>query len=149
MTGARPAFRSAWTPKRWPSLTRPDHLCPIAARVVDLVESFRDSVSYEEVTVTVETAERSFRSRTSLQKGLSGILGIYMVSSGCPVVNKLRPMVATHLDAGLSGRLAALQVQDESLNALSILSCFGDDTTFTILAEDLERWERIFREHYG
>jgi hypothetical protein len=32
-----------------------------------------------------------------MQKGLSSILGILMVTSGCPIMDKLRPMVRFHL----------------------------------------------------
>jgi hypothetical protein len=71
--------------------------CPIAVRVTHLIDAFKESRSYEEATVTVETDLRTYTSRTSLQRGLSSMLGIYMVASGCPVMNKLRPMVATHL----------------------------------------------------
>jgi hypothetical protein len=169
--------------------------CPIAVRVVDLIEMFRDAQSFEPVEVTVETDQRTYARRTSLQKGLSAILGIYMVSSGCPIMNRLRPMVDTHLpfasaaettyrtismylmaqlfrkrwgeepdfelgqlpamldeirevDVGFCGRLGSLNIQDASLNAIVILTTLGEDTTFTILEQNLERWERIFREHY-
>jgi hypothetical protein len=47
--------------------------------------------------VTVETPERTYFKETTLQKGLSSIIGIYMVTSNCPVMDKLRPMVRFHL----------------------------------------------------
>lgn len=71
--------------------------CPIAARVVHLVDAFRVAHSYAEVDVTVETELRTYSCRTSLQQGLSALLGIYMVSSGCPIMNRFRPMVDSHL----------------------------------------------------
>ncbi len=71
--------------------------CPIAERVVDLVEFFRESISHEEAEVVVEAQTRTYTKLTSLQKGISSLLGIYMVTTGCPVMNKLRPMVETHL----------------------------------------------------
>ncbi len=71
--------------------------CPIAVRVVDLVETFRDGVSHQPVRVTVETEARTYSSRTSLQRGLSSLLGIYMATSGCPILDRLRPMVDQHL----------------------------------------------------
>jgi hypothetical protein len=61
------------------------------------VDEFRDSVSFEEVIVTVETEGRIYSKRTSLQQAISSLVGIYTVTSGCPVLDKLRPMVATHL----------------------------------------------------
>jgi hypothetical protein len=47
--------------------------------------------------VTVEAPERTYFKETTLQKGLSSIIGIYMVTSNCPVMDKLRPMVRFHL----------------------------------------------------
>lgn len=71
--------------------------CPIAVRITHLVDAFKESRSFEEVTVAVETDLRAYSCRTSLQRGLSALLGIYTVGSGCPIMNKLRPMVGSHL----------------------------------------------------
>jgi len=71
--------------------------CPVAVSLAGLVSSFSDSVSYEAAEVTVETAQRTFFKRTTLQKGLSAIIGIYMSTSNCPVMDKLRPMTRFHL----------------------------------------------------
>lgn len=71
--------------------------CPIAANLVDVIEFFRDSLSHEQADVLVETQARGYTKRTTLQEGVSSIIGIYMVTSGCPVMDKLRPMVRTHL----------------------------------------------------
>jgi len=71
--------------------------CPVAVNLGSLVESFQDSISFEKTTVTVETKERTFVKETTLQKGLSALIGIYMVTSDCPVMDKLRPMVRFHL----------------------------------------------------
>ena len=71
--------------------------CPVALSLAGLVESFSDSVSYEAAVVTVETKERTYVKKTTLQKGLSGIIGIYMSTSNCPVLSKMRPMTRFHL----------------------------------------------------
>lgn len=71
--------------------------CPIAKNFTDIVESFGNSISYEEVAVSVITEEREYFKHTTLQKALSSLTGIYMVTSGCPVMDKLRPMVRHHL----------------------------------------------------
>ena len=71
--------------------------CPIAANLVGLVEFFKDSISHEEVDVEITTETRRYVKHTSLQIGISSLIGIYMVTSGCPVMDKLRPMVRTHL----------------------------------------------------
>ena len=71
--------------------------CPVAVNLSRLVTEFKDSVSHEKTKVTVETAERTYYKDTTLQKGLSSIIGVYMVTSNCPVMDKLRPMVRFHL----------------------------------------------------
>lgn len=71
--------------------------CPIAVNILTLAESFSDFVSYERAKVYVETDSRTYVKETDLQTVLSSILGIYMVTSGCPIMDKLRPMVRFHL----------------------------------------------------
>jgi hypothetical protein len=71
--------------------------CPVAVNLATLVETFKDSISFENTTVRVQTAERTYEKQTSLQKGLSSIIGIYMVTSNCPVMDALRPNVRFHL----------------------------------------------------
>lgn len=79
-------------------LSKEQHkFCPIAVNIVDVVEFFRDSISYDEADILVETEARGYVKHTALQDGISSIIGIYMVTSGCPIMDKLRPMVRTHL----------------------------------------------------
>lgn len=71
--------------------------CPVAVNMAQTVEEFKAFLSFDEVTVTVTTEERSFVKQTPLQFGLSPLLGIIMVSSGCPTMEKLKPNVRFHL----------------------------------------------------
>ncbi|KAB2921383.1 MAG: hypothetical protein F9K22_13910 [Bacteroidetes bacterium] len=71
--------------------------CPVAVNLAGIVNEFRDIVSYESATVTVDTPQRSYRQTNAVQKGLSSIIGIYMVTSDCPVLDELRPMTRFHL----------------------------------------------------
>ncbi len=71
--------------------------CPIALNLVNILPKFKDIYSYEQTTVTVNTPDRSYSAKTTLQRGLGSMLGIYMVSSGCPIMAKLKPMVRYHL----------------------------------------------------
>jgi Domain of unknown function (DUF6901) len=71
--------------------------CPVAVNMVEVVEFFRESRSYETADVRVRGQGREYSKRTSLQQAVSSLLGIFMVTSGCPVMNRLRPMVDTHL----------------------------------------------------
>jgi len=71
--------------------------CPVAANIVEMVEIFKDSKSFENATVQITTSQREYRKEASLQQGVSSMLGIIMVSAGCPILSKLRPMVRFHL----------------------------------------------------
>lgn len=71
--------------------------CPIATGLADLLETFKDTISHQEGLVTVVTAERTICKQSSMQEGLSSLIGIYMTTSGCPVMEKLKPMVRYHL----------------------------------------------------
>ncbi len=71
--------------------------CPTAINIVELVDYFKNIESIEEVEVLVETEERRYLKQVPLHVGLSSLLGIYMVTSGCPILEKLKPMVRYHL----------------------------------------------------
>jgi heterodisulfide reductase subunit C len=72
-------------------------LCPIAVNMVDVVDYFSNFVSHEPVEVIVTAQERKYIKRVNLQHGVSSLIGIYMVTSGCPILEKLKPMVRFHL----------------------------------------------------
>ena len=71
--------------------------CPVAANLVEVVEHFKDALSYEQTEVEISTRNRQYKKCAPLQESLSALVGIYMVTSGCPVLDKLRPLVQTHL----------------------------------------------------
>jgi hypothetical protein len=71
--------------------------CPVAANLAGLIDAFKFATSYESVFVVVETPERSYAKQTTVQNALSSLMGIYMVTSHCPILDKLRPMVRFHL----------------------------------------------------
>ena len=62
--------------------------CPIAINLVGLVDFFRDMISYKEVDLLVQSEERTYIKHTTLQQGISSLMGIYMVTSGCPIMEK-------------------------------------------------------------
>jgi len=79
-------------------LNEADHTyCPIAANLAGVVEEFRNFLSHEKVNVTVVCEERIYGKDTTVQGGLSPLLGIIMTTSGCPVMEQLKPMVRFHL----------------------------------------------------
>jgi hypothetical protein len=71
--------------------------CPVAVNLAAIVSEFRDIVSHEPATITVETAERTYSNSTTVQKGLSSIIGICMTTSNCPIMDELRPLTRFHL----------------------------------------------------
>jgi len=71
--------------------------CPIALNLVSILPAFRERVSFDIVEFVVKTEERFYCAKTSLQHGLGSMLGIYMVTSGCPIMAKLKSMVRFHL----------------------------------------------------
>ncbi len=110
--------------------------CPVAVNLARIVEAFRDSVSYESTIVTVKTKERTYVKKTSLQKGISSIIGIYMTTSNCPILDKLRPMARFHLPFATSEETFFRSISTY-LTAQLILSRRGQvpDWTLTKLLE--------------
>jgi len=71
--------------------------CPICLRIHNILLAFSNISSFEKVRVSVHSAERTYISDTRVQKGLSSMLGIYMVTCGCPILTQIKPMVRYHL----------------------------------------------------
>lgn len=71
--------------------------CPIAVNMSGALMVFNDYLSYEMVNVTIETSDRRYQKKVALQDAISSLIGIIMATSGCPVMDHLRPMVRTHL----------------------------------------------------
>ena len=71
--------------------------CPAAMSMIDVIEFFSRFVSFEEAEIVIETENRSFSKITSLQVGISSLIGLCMATSGCPVLGKLKPMARFHL----------------------------------------------------
>ena len=71
--------------------------CPIAANLVDVVETFQEGVASDEAEIIVQTDHRSYGRRGPLAQGISAMIGLIMATSGCPYMDKLRPMAYTHL----------------------------------------------------
>jgi hypothetical protein len=71
--------------------------CPLALRLPAIIEFFSNIYSYQTARIRVETEERTYFKETSVQHGLSSLLGIIMPASGCPIMANLKPMVPFHL----------------------------------------------------
>jgi len=97
-------FRPPWTKLgccKCPNCTlneKQHEFCPIAVNLVDIIDTFSIFVATEPVEVIVTTKDRTYsKKEVPLQNGVGSMLGIYMVTSGCPVMEKLKPMVRFHL----------------------------------------------------
>ncbi|MBN1688826.1 MAG: hypothetical protein JW893_06965 [Candidatus Omnitrophica bacterium] len=79
-------------------LKEEDHpQCPIASNLIDVISFAKDELSHQEIDVEIDCEARTYRKKTSLQNALSSLIGIYMATSGCPIMDNLRPLVRTHL----------------------------------------------------
>lgn len=78
---------------------KPDEhpLCPVAHSLIDVVPQFENLVSYDRLTVEVQTEERTVSAKTDVQAALSSLIGVVMASSGCPHTRFFRPMARFHL----------------------------------------------------
>jgi hypothetical protein len=71
--------------------------CPVAVNLQDLVTAFKDRVSFDDCMVRCVTPQRTYLKKTSVMDGLASIFGIIMATSGCPVMDFLKPMARFHL----------------------------------------------------
>lgn len=71
--------------------------CPVAMALDPVIAEFHTAISHQEATITIEAPGRTYSKRTTLQSGISALIGLLMSTAGCPVLDKMRPMVRTHL----------------------------------------------------
>lgn len=71
--------------------------CPVAANLAGCIHAFGDIPSYERCDVRVEAPGRTYLKSAAVQSAVSPLVGLVMVTSGCPVLDRLRPMADTHL----------------------------------------------------
>jgi len=71
--------------------------CPVARNLSYVLLQFKDDYSYEKVKVRVTTERRTTEKEASLQEGVSPLMGLIMATSGCPVLDKFKPMAFIHL----------------------------------------------------
>jgi len=71
--------------------------CPAALSLVEIMRTFGGSLPYQQVEVRIDSEARGYVKKTSLQEALSSLIGLYMATSGCPVMGRLRPLVHQHL----------------------------------------------------
>ena len=71
--------------------------CPLAVSIAEVAEVFAGRLSYSQVMVTVTTLHRTYTVDTTLQQALGSLLGLYMATSGCPVMAPFKAMARFHM----------------------------------------------------
>lgn len=71
--------------------------CPLSANLVNIVRKFKGLISYDKVTIDVSTNERIVSQKTTVQRGISSLMGLIIATSGCPHTSFFRPMARFHL----------------------------------------------------
>jgi len=128
-----------------PLPTTPGAVCPAAADLVPVISRFSALASFVRADVSVTSPEREVRKQTDVQTALSGLMGLILASSGCPILRRLRPLAQTHLP---------FTPQSETLYrvaAMHLFGCFlrGEPASLDGLRQffsDLDRLDHAFAE---
>jgi hypothetical protein len=122
--------------------------CPPAARLVDVIEFFKNLNSFDTADVRVEGPNRAYAKRAQLQHAASALIGLHMVASGCPILNKLRPMADTHLPfsttAETTYRLLSMYLLSQHYRAQRGETPDWDLARLRILLEQLQQVDTAF-----
>ena len=71
--------------------------CPLAVRLVEVIQQFNDLMSYDGLSLKVITERRIISKETTVQDALSALMGLIIPTSGCPHTEYFRPMARFHL----------------------------------------------------
>lgn len=71
--------------------------CPAALVLLEMVDRFKDFNASQTVDIEIRTQRRTYSRRGPLSLGMSSLVAVCLPTCGCPVLDKLRPMVFTHL----------------------------------------------------
>ncbi len=71
--------------------------CPAAVSIAPVAEAAGHRRSTERVEVSVVTGARTVVKHTDLQDALRSFIGLVMSTSGCPALERLRPLARHHL----------------------------------------------------
>jgi hypothetical protein len=72
-------------------------VCPAAVHLEPVLKAFNTSASYDPISLTVATPERTVHQQTTVQNGVSSLIGLIFPTSGCPRLAPFRPMARFHL----------------------------------------------------
>jgi hypothetical protein len=114
--------------------------CPVARNLAPVIDRFIDHISFEQAEVVVVTEAREYRKRVPLQRGVAAVFGLVMATSGCPVLDKLRPMSFTHLP------LAEMTETRYRVIAMYLFAQFFRERRGLPVDKDLKGLEQIYAE---
>ena len=80
-----------------PLPAKPGARCPAAADLASVVERFSALASIESVDVRVLRSQFELQKHTDTQTALSALMGLILATSGCPILNRMRPLAHMHL----------------------------------------------------
>lgn len=90
--------------------------CPLAARLVSVIEPMGHFRSHRVVDLEVEVPGRSIKQQAPLQQCLGSLMGLLIASSGCPHTRFLRPMARYH---------QPLSTPDETIYRATAMYCMA------------------------
>jgi hypothetical protein len=71
--------------------------CPLCLSIAPIVGRFETMLSYDVVSIEVETKERRMVQKTTVQRALCSLMGLVMAVSGCTHTAYFKPMARFHL----------------------------------------------------
>ncbi len=71
--------------------------CPVAVCLSQVIGRFANVISHDQINLEVITDERTVTQQTTAQKGISSLIGLLIVASGCPHTGYFKPMARFHL----------------------------------------------------
>lgn len=71
--------------------------CPTAAHLVNVLHRFDSLLSYHQTHLVVTTKDRIISQVTTVQRGVSSLIGLVIAASGCPHTAFFKPMARFHL----------------------------------------------------
>ncbi|MCP4725393.1 MAG: hypothetical protein GY863_10175 [bacterium] len=117
-----------------------DQYCPAALSMIDVIVFFSDFISFTEADITVEMEDCTHQKHTSLQNGISSLIGLIMATSGCPILGKLKPMARFHRPFA-SADETVFRAMSTYLLAQYFRKLHGDTPDW-----DLENLEKFYNE---
>jgi hypothetical protein len=122
--------------------------CPVAVALEEAIDFFKDRLSSDRVDVEVTMPTRTYLASQPMSTAASSLIGIYMVTSGCPILGKLKPMVRTHLPfADLSEslyRFISMYMLGQHFRAKRGQQADVEMKNFAALLEDMRTVNRSF-----